>query len=181
MSTISKASLIEMKRRWPFGTSALSDLIRGTELLSFGSSLSEPAPGLSGDPGDHPSADVSGARSNRANFIVRHWRGELSLPVSYWVNGWLVWIGYVVTVVVPVMGLKEVDETGLAFAITALFGGALGIALEVWRLVGVWRSAQKRAESGAGRFWARTAQAAVICGWLALFGGIVRALLPAGT
>jgi hypothetical protein len=23
----------------------------------------------------------------RTNYIVRHWRGELSLPLSYWVNG----------------------------------------------------------------------------------------------
>ena len=23
------------------------------------------------------------------NYLLRHWRGECSLAVSYWVNGWL--------------------------------------------------------------------------------------------
>ncbi len=27
------------------------------------------------------------------NYIKRHWRGDLSLPVSHWVNGWLLGIG----------------------------------------------------------------------------------------
>jgi hypothetical protein len=32
----------------------------------------------------YPSAD--GIYRLRANYFVRHWNGELSLPVSYWVN-----------------------------------------------------------------------------------------------
>jgi len=25
--------------------------------------------------------------SNRNNYFVRHWRGEISLPISFWLNG----------------------------------------------------------------------------------------------
>src|SRR5882757_2184777 len=29
-------------------------------------------------------------------YIRRHWRGQLSLPVSYWVNGPVLWVGLLV-------------------------------------------------------------------------------------
>src|SRR5262249_8126859 len=32
-----------------------------------------------------PVAKASGSSSG--NYLVRHWRGQLSLPVSYWING----------------------------------------------------------------------------------------------
>jgi hypothetical protein len=28
------------------------------------------------------------------NYLMRHWRGELSLPISYWVNGSLLGVGF---------------------------------------------------------------------------------------
>ena len=39
----------------------------------------------------------------RGNFIVRHWRGELPLWVSYWVIG----IGGTVTVALFISGVDE--------------------------------------------------------------------------
>lgn len=35
-------------------------------------------------------AHETAAKPRRRSYLARHWRGELSLPVSYWVNGCLV-------------------------------------------------------------------------------------------
>jgi len=32
---------------------------------------------------------ISESGEKNTNYFIRHWRGELSLPVSYWVNGFL--------------------------------------------------------------------------------------------
>jgi hypothetical protein len=69
------------------------------------------------------------------NYLVRHWRGELSLPVSYWVNGTLVSLP---------AGLVD---TYIDWDAIPLFAGmmffVLLIGLFVWQVVGIWRSATR--------------------------------------
>src|SRR5262249_41811610 len=47
------------------------------------------ASNASNDAAVRPSSEESRENKNRSNYVVRHWRGELSLPVSYWINGLL--------------------------------------------------------------------------------------------
>jgi hypothetical protein len=88
---------------------------------------SEPTPelGFPAGPVNDPAIDLSGTRIERTNYIARHWRGDLSLAVSYWINGWLAWVGYFVTVLLPLLVLKEANETSFAFEISVPFAGAL--------------------------------------------------------
>ena len=98
------------------------------------------------------------------NYIARHWRGELSLPVSYWLNGILcgVVVGASVTALAyatnghgdarPLMWLFSLIATWISAAL-----------LTLWQSVGVWRSATRYRQSGK-RFWGVAAKALVLLG-----------------
>jgi hypothetical protein len=121
----------------------------------------EPAPSLPLDSVGRPEATTVGARISRANYLSRHWRGDLSLPVSYWVNGCLLGIGNLVGILL----VLHYPSRSITFAISVYVVVVLTWAIQVWQLVGIWRSAKKHTDRGGWSFWARTAQVTAICGW----------------
>jgi hypothetical protein len=92
-----------------------------------------------------------------ARYPVRHWRGELSPGVSWWLNCVLL------TVAVWFGGPRVALALGVLDPDTALrFTGALAVNATVaglvplWQLVGLWRSAARRvAADGAPGRWSR--------------------------
>ena|ERR1700730_16352920 len=108
-------------------------------------------------------------------YIKRHWRGDLSLPVSYWINGWLLGIGYIVGTSAYQPNPSITSAIGLLILI------ALGCAIEVWQLIGIWRSASKHTERGGRKIWAYLAQVGVIVGWGNFVRGIFELLGLPGT
>ena len=107
--------------------------------------------------------------SGRNNIVARHWRGELPLWASYWLVVWLGNIGFALLGLGIARAFKA--ESGYnptnIFAVIVLTWSSLVVVVS-WQLVGVWRSANKyaqtRAHAGLGAFWGRLAQAAVILG-----------------
>jgi hypothetical protein len=140
-----------------FGQPPLSRVLM-PELDANARVVPEPAPPLPSNPIGRPATDVSGAPISRANYITRHWRGELSLPVSYWINGFLLSITlYVLSASAVAASLWQLQ----------LFGASLGIVLipiiAVWQLIGIYRSAKRRVG-----FWPGMARLCVGFGWLRL-------------
>jgi hypothetical protein len=121
---------------------------------------------------NQPATYVSGARINCANYILRHWQGDLSLWVSYWVNGWLFGIGYLVGLFL----ITNYPSPSITYAIGLSIVIALGLAMHVWQLIGLWRSARKHTERGGRTIWASLAQLSVILGWLGFARGIFELL-----
>jgi ATP-dependent protease ClpP protease subunit len=99
-------------------------------------------------------------RSN--NYVVRHWRGELSLPVSYWVNGSL--LGIVLLMLFLVIGELAKEWTLRATAFVVLSMLALTIAVTVWSIVGIMRSASEHSKRGGDAGWATAAQVFTMLG-----------------
>lgn len=107
-----------------------------------------------------PSRDIA----KRQNYFLRHWRGELSLPVAYWVNG-------VLALIIPSAAgaaFRVLIQRGelhagapIVVALIGLFGLAVGVT--VWQCVGVWRSATRYERSGR-KFWGGCAKVAVVIG-----------------
>jgi hypothetical protein len=83
-------------------------------------------------------------------YLVRHWRGELSLPVSYWINGAL--LGVIATLAIAVFTTLVVQQGLDAQPLPALVGICaiwLGISLlTLWQSVGIWRSATRYRDAG---------------------------------
>jgi hypothetical protein len=96
------------------------------------------------------------------NYFLRHWRGQLTLPVSYWVNNWgatALCSGLIVA------ANKMFDDVSLrtqSATVLALHGVLLIVAC--WCAVGTWRSAGYHTARGGARGWAAAAQFLVVLG-----------------
>jgi len=114
-----------------------------------------------------PQSDVSAAKADlrpmkKSNFIVRHWRGELPLPVSYWIL--VVLLGLVVVYLCGVAAdaLAAVDIGPLAIGLYVVALITLLLAITAWQLVGTWRSAGNYMKSSKTPFWGGLARFVVI-------------------
>lgn len=97
------------------------------------------------------------------SWIARHWRGELRLGISWWINCvaltvvlyWLMpWIAHA-------SGIRSGDSTSAYTAILGLVILQTGI-IPLWQMVGLWQ-ASDRALHGTDRiFTARLAQVAAV-------------------
>lgn len=116
-------------------------------------------------------APLGGPRQR--NYFQRHWRGELSLPVSYWLNGFIV--GFPAALLIWLTGeafaqiTQDDVQPGLMLGVVIVLWACAG-ALTTWQQVGIWRSA--RSYKGP-RVWPVLARVAAIL-------GIVRALTELG-
>lgn len=112
-----------------------------------------------------------------ANYFVRHWRGELSLPIAYWVNGTLVTIAAAVFALM----VAEVDMTRQPQfgAVVYLMLVAVILVATPWQLVGIWRSADHHTTRGGTGLWAGAAKVAVALGLLNTLSELGTTIIPA--
>jgi len=106
------------------------------------------------------------SRTRQPNVFVKHWRGDLSLPISYWVIGSLLTL--VVIAIATAIGSSgvwnEIGPRASGAAILSFY--CLVIPLTVWQVVGIWRSADKHTQRGGKAFWAGLAKVSVLLGLL---------------
>src|SRR6202163_2870041 len=111
-----------------------------------------------------PSLPPQAVRSR--NYLVRHWRGELSLPVSYWLNGTV--SGLVVGLVIGGMAYLinwQGDAEPVVWLSTLIASWILAALLTIWQAVGVWRAAIRYRQRGKD-FWGGVAQMLTVAGLL---------------
>jgi hypothetical protein len=81
------------------------------------------------------------------SYFFRHWRGELSLGVSWWVNGVLL---TALTVALDLyggaLGLDQQTDTRLGFSIYIAIGVFLLLLVPAWQVIGIFRAADRHAE-----------------------------------
>jgi len=110
----------------------------------------------------NPGASEPPPLPKRSNYLVRHWRGELPLPVSYWVNGILG--GVLVAILSGAVSASDAAG-GLKAAVAAtILLYAIGFAVSIWQMVGTWRSASNHAERGGSSVWAGLAKVVLVLG-----------------
>jgi len=98
------------------------------------------------------------------NYIARHWRGELSLPLAFWVN--FVGLNLVFLALRPVLQQELValslDDDPRWMARFALMNVVFVYAvIYPWQLVGVWRSALRYRLRRSRPGWGLASQVAV--------------------
>jgi hypothetical protein len=109
--------------------------------------------------------DVS---KTRRGYMARHWDGELSLPLSFWINGLLlsVLVDIAVSQLAFAYRFTGPPTVGVWIGIWALI--AFTTLVTIWQLVGIWRSSYKYS-GGRPRLWSRLARLAAILGWMKWF------------
>ena len=152
--------------------------------LFTGATAPPAAPTVAASAGAAPagSAAAEPSTTDQTHYVVRHWRGDLSLPMSFWVNGILVSIGLQI-LSAPVAAVSEpiskwFEDGGnivqfVAALCVATFMVALGLAVMVWQCVGIWRSASKHSSRGGNVFWAFLAKLMTIVWVMTLLVGVV--------
>jgi hypothetical protein len=127
-------------------------------------------PSAAPPPAEAQSAPAEGEKKQaaKANYLVRHWRGEFSLPHSYWVNSVLVsMLWFLIVLGITTSGFTKnfnIRESGF-WAIGVM---TVWIAIALWSAIGVWRSADNHVARGGGPGWAGTAKVLMALGLLRL-------------
>ncbi len=94
------------------------------------------------------------------SYPIRHWRGELSLPVAWWVNGvGLTALSIGLDLFAGIRGLLPEADTRLEFSAFLAAGIGLLLLLPAWQVIGIIRAADRHAESVGTILAARFTQA----------------------
>ncbi len=95
-------------------------------------------------------------------YLRAHWRGDLPLAVSFWINGVALNVAVLLIMLVlqPTFDRLPFDTV----LIVAVSLTVVEVAIGVWQFVGIWRSATKWAERNQRVAWATLAKLAVILG-----------------
>lgn len=117
--------------------------------------------------------------TGRPNFFARYWRGEVSLPRSYWGVSFLVNIAVSLFLGLLAMASARLEYDPLRIWLNLLASWAFLTAVSVWQLVGVWRSAANYIDRRLGwRPWGWLARGATVISALALLSIFLKTGAP---
>jgi hypothetical protein len=83
----------------------------------------------------------------RVSYVTRHWRGELSLGQSFWINGMPVCAALAAVSAYVEMHPNQNDPMDVLASVGAAF------AVYIWSIVGIWRAANNHKRRTGSRFW----------------------------
>ncbi len=109
--------------------------------------------------------------SPKISYIRKHWRGELLLSVSFWINVFL--LNIVIWLLDALLANNGIIENPVILARAAIiFGAFVFLIVYPWQIIGLWRSCKRHIEIYGKYFWARTAQVLVVLGIIATLGSL---------
>ncbi len=108
-------------------------------------------------------------KGHSVNYIRKHWRGELSLAVSFWINLFLLNIA-VILLIVFFSSSGIIENPVIAARVVIIFSAFALLIIYPWQIIGLWRSCNNHIEKSGKRFWARTAQVFVVLGFILSLG-----------
>jgi hypothetical protein len=106
-------------------------------------------------------------------YARRHWKGQLSLPVSYWVNGPLLWIGLLVAAFAAAMAVGGYAPGRRPLSAWLIAVCAVLLLVAIWQAVGTWRAARRYIANGGSVAWAAASRFTCIVALLAYVGVVV--------
>jgi hypothetical protein len=116
---------------------------------------------------------------HKRNYFVRHWRGELSLPVSYWINGIASNLAMFAVVFAIASQIDQKENYRPVLALLVLVSiWALILAFYLWFLVGTWRSASNYSVSRRASYWGGIAKFFLVLGALRALVDITNTAIP---
>lgn len=104
-------------------------------------------------------------------YILRHWQGELSLAVSFWINFFLLNVAKIsfdtwLTQNSPIKHPQIAARVGIIYIAIVL------VIVYPWQIIGAWRACNRHVATTGKAFWARAAQVFLIFGFLATLGNL---------
>jgi hypothetical protein len=99
-------------------------------------------------------------------YLGRHWHGELSLGVSFWVNNVLLSVPISMALGALMAWITVTGDLLRSGSLAVLVTWPLLLLFSVWGIVGCWRAARAYLESGGSGLWARLTQLLLLLGAL---------------
>jgi hypothetical protein len=108
-------------------------------------------------------------------YIGKHWRGEHTLAVSFWVNLFLIntalrivegWL----TIAPPIENPVIYSQVTITYVFISL------IVVYPWQIIGLWRSADRHVEETKRIFWTSIVRVLVVMGVFATLGDLGNSL-----
>lgn len=110
--------------------------------------------------------------SKKPNYFIRHWRGELPLPVSFWGN--VVFLNLLITMIsrITTFGgfLDGIRWQTAQIVVLSLI--LFAVIIGVWQIVGTWRSATSYRAKGGSRVITGIVKLLMAFGVLSLIGNL---------
>ena len=130
-----------------------------------------------------PQPSPPNAMSWLSNSLIGvHWRGEFSLPISYWAIGICAVLFATLTATVVGASLDSLnsdDDYSPWLALLAVLSIWMVIlSVTTWQVVGVWRSATRYSKSNPASIWGGAAKVMVLLGCLNTVGQVVKYAVP---
>lgn len=114
---------------------------------------------------------------NGSSYILRHYRGELSLGVSYWVNNVLLNIAFF-NAASFIMGNLDFTNNPVLPSLLVVFIFIFSFFLTPWALIGLWRSAKNHILRYDKHFWPNVVRFLVFIGWIQFFFIAIETSIP---
>jgi len=96
-------------------------------------------------------------------YIAKHWRGELTLATSYWIN--VFFVGAAFAVAFTLLEGSDLFQTNLLLHIQLAVGlMLLAVPVTIWQIGGCWRAARNHIRKTERSFWARVVQVLLVLG-----------------
>lgn len=105
-------------------------------------------------------------------YIRKHWRGELSLAASFWIN--CILLNGALGLVLVILNLVSSTEHPRTSAGAILMYIYIQLLLVYpWQAIGLWRCSNRRRKEMGNSLWLRIAKASVIVWVLVILGNLV--------
>jgi hypothetical protein len=114
--------------------------------------------------------DVLPEEDTGENFLIRHWRGHLSLSKSWFLVGGLLSTIAVNFLALGVLAIQSGSSSLQLIAAAWVAFFSLFLLMRVWAIVGIWRSAGRHEARGGKPLWANVARALLVLGVIASLG-----------
>jgi hypothetical protein len=116
-------------------------------------------------------------QGSHCSYIARHWRGELSLTLSFWVNNTLLSV-VLMGILLSAPWREFVERSPRLYSAAVVGVWVLLFLVTSWQAVGTWRSAHYYVARGRPSIWANAVRFALIVGVVATAKEIVLSGIP---
>ncbi|MCJ7481583.1 MAG: GYF domain-containing protein [Thermodesulfovibrionales bacterium] len=116
-------------------------------------------------------------RSKRPSYISRHWHGDLSLPISFWVNG--VFLNLLLLSLIKFVPWNNmVNVSPKIYSIIVILLWFFLAPISIWQLIGIWNSSSSYIKSGKSKFTGNFVKFIIILNLLNLYSTFAKTGIP---
>jgi len=101
-------------------------------------------------------------------YIGKHWRGQLSLATSFWINLFLINMG--IQLFNKWLETSPIENPVNSSQVFIIYSFVAIAIVYPWQIIGLWRSANRHAKETKKVFWSGAAKVAVVLGFFVTLG-----------